>query len=105
MHAVDHPQSRAQNGHDGNALLGNAVLHRLFQRSLYLNGYELHVVHAHIGHDLRDLLDQFAKFFHARALVAQNGDLVLDERMTNRLLFSFRSTFWIIFRPLTAIKP
>ena len=81
MHAVHHAQARPQNGNDRNALFGDTVLDSLFQRGLHLDRNELHIVHAHVGHDLCDLFHQFAELLHARVSVTQNGNFMFDERM------------------------
>lgn len=81
VHAVDHAEPRAQDGHDGDAVVRNAVLRRLFEGRFHLDGHELHVAHALVRHDGRDLFDELAELLHGSVLVAQNGDLMLDEGM------------------------
>ena len=81
VHAAHHAEPRTEDGDDRNASLGDTVLPRRLERGLHVNGGEFHIPHALIGHDDGDLLDEFAELLHARVFVAQNGDLVVDQRV------------------------
>ena len=81
MHAVYHSESRAQNGYDRDAFVGNLVLRGGFEWRVHLYGNEFYVPHAFVGHHRRDFFYEFAEFFHARFFVAQDRNFVFDKRM------------------------
>ena len=82
VHAVDHAESRAQDRNDDDGVILHHPLAADLQGGLHLDlrgGHAL--LQALVGHQRGDLLHQLPEFLHAGALVAENGDLMADQRM------------------------
>ena len=82
--AVDHAKARTQDGHDGEFLAGE-----LFERGGSDGGLDLDVFHRQVAHGLvavkkREFAHELAELVGAGVFVAQNRQLVLDERMIDK---------------------
>ena len=79
--ALEHPDAGAEDRADGDLLPGDPLrLHRL-ERGLDLDGLGREVLRRLVGEEQRDLVDELAEVDGRRVLVAQVGELVLDERV------------------------
>ena len=82
--AVDHAKARAQNGDDGELLAG-----KLLERGGRDGGFDFDILHGQVAHGLvavkeRELAYELAELVGAGALVAQDRQLMLDERMIDK---------------------
>ena len=79
--AVHHTQAGAQDGNDGDLLSRDSLADGLLERSRYLDILKGKVTHGLIALEDRKLADQFAKLLGGSVPVAQDVQLVLDQRM------------------------
>lgn len=82
--AVDHAKARTQDGHDGEFLAG-----KLFERGGSDGGLDLDVFHRQVAHGLvavkkREFAHELAELVGAGVFVAQDRQLVLDERVIDK---------------------
>ena len=82
--AVDHAKARTQDGHDGEFLAGE-----LFERGGSDGGLDFDVFHRQVAHGLvavkkREFAHELAELVGAGVFVAQDRQLVLDERMIDK---------------------
>ena len=78
-HSVHHAEAGAEDGDDGELLAGYVVAGGRTHRGLYLDLLEGQVAGRLIAHQHSDLADELAEGFGPRVLIAQDGQLVLDE--------------------------
>lgn len=81
---VDHAKARTQDGHDGEFLAG-----KLFERGGSDGGLDLDVFHRQVAHGLvavkkREFAHELTELVGAGVFVAQDRQLVLDERMIDK---------------------
>lgn len=82
--AIDHAKARTQDGNDGELFAGE-----LLKRCGGDGGLDLDVFHGQVAHSLvavkeRKLAHELAELVGAGALVAQDRQLVLDERVIDK---------------------
>lgn len=82
--AVDHAEARTQDGHDGEFLAG-----KLFERGGSDGGLDLDVFHRQVAHGLvavkkREFAHELTELVGAGVFVAQDRQLVLDERVIDK---------------------
>ena len=82
--AVHHTQSGAQDGNDGDLLSRDSLADGLLERSRYLDILKGKVTHSLIALEDRKLADQFAKLLGGSVPVAQDVQLVLNQRMVDK---------------------
>ena len=81
---VDHAKARTQDGHDGEFLAG-----KLFERGGSDGGLDLDVFHRQVAHGLvavkkREFAHELTELVGAGVFVAQDRQLVLDERVIDK---------------------
>ena len=81
--AVDHAEPRAQNGDEGDLAAGDHVELADTDGRFDLDLLHRHVAGGLIAHQHGDLVGQLAELLGTGVLVAQERDLVLDERMVH----------------------
>ena len=100
VHAVHHAESRAENGHDRDGVVRHHGLLGEFEGSLHHDLFGGYVLEALVHHEGGDLLHQFAELFHARVDVAEDRDLMTDERMVEYghvgVVFHFSSSVFSV---------
>ena len=95
-HAVDHAETGAEDGDDGK-LLARKTLHRcLGNRRFDLNLFQRKVAGRLIAHQHGDLADKLAEFLHARVLVTQDRQLVLDQRVVEYMQLTHFSCSFVV---------
>ena len=82
--AIDHAEARTQDGHDGEFLAGE-----LFERGGSDGGLDFDVFHGQVAHGLVavkkcELAHKLAELVGAGVFVAQDRQLVLDERVVDK---------------------
>ena len=82
--AVDHAKARTQDGHDGEFLAGE-----LFERGSSDGGLDFDVFHGQVAHGLVavkkcEFAHELAELVGAGVFVAQNRQLMLDERVIDK---------------------
>ena len=80
-HGVEHPHSRAQDRADRDLLAGDPPRRRALERRLDLDLLVGQVLRRLVGQEQRELVDELAEHLRRRRDVAQEPELVLDERM------------------------
>ena len=82
--AVDHAEARTQDGNNGELLAGKLLKHGGGDGSLDLDVFHGQVAHGLVAVKERKLAHELAELVGAGALVAQDRQLVLDERMVDK---------------------
>ena len=80
-HAVHHAQTGAEDGNDGKLLAGDAAALGDGHRRLHVDLFQRQVAGRLIAHQHGDFGDKLAEFLHAGLFIAQDGQLVLDQRV------------------------
>ena len=78
-HAVDHAQTRAENGDDGELLARDAAAFGQSDGSLHVDLLQGQVTGSLIAHQHGDLGNEFAEFLDAGLFITQDRKLVLDQ--------------------------
>ena len=80
-HRVEHPHARAQDRADGDLLPGDPPRRRVLERRLDLDRLVGEALRRLVGEEQRELVDELAEHLRRGRDVAQQAELVLDERM------------------------
>jgi hypothetical protein len=81
--AFDHSEPGAEDWHERELLAGDALADGSLEGRVDRDVFEREVGRGLVGHEHRDLVDEFLENLRRRAAVAENRDLVLDERMAD----------------------
>ena len=87
-HGVDHTQACTQDGNDRQLFAGKDLRLRHGDRRLDLDFFRREISGRFIAHQGCDLADDLAEFLHARVLVTEDRELVLQQRMIQNLYFT-----------------
>src|SRR6266516_1669425 len=79
--ALDHPQAGAQDGDQGELLARHLHAAGALERRIDFDGFEGQVLGDLVGHEHRDLAGELLEVLGGGALVAQQRELVLDQRV------------------------
>ena len=82
--AIDHAEARTQDGNDGELFAGELLKRCGGDGSLDLDVFHGQVAHGLVAVKERKLAHELAELVGASALVAQDRQLVLDERMVDK---------------------
>ena len=80
---LDHAEPRAQNRDERQLLPADAATHGPLERRVDDRLLEREVARRLVRHEHRDLVDQLLEDLRRSFAIAQNAQLVLDERMRN----------------------
>ena len=95
-HAVNHAETGTENGDNGE-LLARKALHRCLGNGRFdLDLFERKIAGRLIAHQHGDLADEFAEFLHARVLVAEDRQLVLDQRVVEYVQLTHFSYSFVV---------
>ena len=78
---LDHAQARAKDGHERQLLPAHALSHRWLERRVHGHRLEREIARCFVRHQHRDLVHQLLEDLRRRSPIAQNRQLVLDERV------------------------
>ncbi len=78
-HTVDHAETGAQNRNNGKLFAGQTLYLCVSNGSFDLDFLERKVARGFITHEHGDLADELTEFLHARVLIAEDGQLMLDQ--------------------------
>ena len=87
-HAVDHAETGAEDGNDSQLLAGDALAPGRSNRSFDDDLLQGQIAGRLIAHEHGDLRDELAEFFDAGALVAEDGQLMLNQRVVENTYFA-----------------
>src|SRR6266540_1779016 len=79
--ALDHPQAGAQDGDQGELLARHLHAAHMLERCIELDGLEGQVLGDLVGHEHRDLGGELLEVLGGRTLVAEQRELVLNQRV------------------------
>ena len=79
--ALDHPKSGTQNGHERQLLSADALAHSAFQGRFDGCFLERELTGRLVGDERGDLVNKLLEDLCRGGTIAQNGELVLHERM------------------------
>ena len=86
-HAVEHAEAGTQHGHDDRTGFGELLAGHRRDRGLDRRGHDAQVAGGFIGFKHHKLGDELAENGGGGVLVAQHGELVLDQRMIQNVKF------------------